>query len=430
MIRLFFLFVCLSLIACAHVPKQEPISATSPIGKIPKEPLIKVNYIDHNGISETIVLAERLKQFATLPPCSPQSYKKLLRIYQKDDQGNSRSILTSYYDNGQIHQYLECINARACGPYVEWHENGQKKLESYVQAGIADLSDQSLISWSFHGDARAWDEKGNITAYCQYEGGKQSGVYCTYHINGTLASKSNWKSGKQVGLAYTYSEQGEIVEMTSYENGKRQGRAEGFHKGGYRAIEEWYDNDLLMKGTYTLADGTIVSSIEKGWGIRSLFEDGRLVTQHEVENGKPDGKFSIFDNQGRLEKTYYLRDGKKHGPETWMFSGSDQKKRTLHWVDNELGGLVHTWYPNGIMESSKEFCHNCKHGLSTGWYMDGSIMLVEEYQMDKLIRGKYHRKGSLEPISSIEKGSGIATLFDGSGNFLESITYRDSIPEI
>lgn len=428
------IYYLLSLIllcsSCTHKTQAPPISTIHTPGQVPLEPLTKINVIDQNGISETIVQPERVKQFASVPLLAPQSYKKLLRIYKKDSQGNTKSILTSYYDNGQLHQYLECINSRACGPYCEWYEDGKKKLESYVVAGIGDLNPQAVESFSFQGLAQAWNDKGALFASCQYEVGKLSGTSYTYHPNGTPASKSLWKSGLQYGLALSYSPDGKVIESTSYENGKREGKAEGYHENQTLAFEEWYEQDLLITAKYFLPTGEEVSSITKGWGNRTIFRKGKITTQHEVENGKPEGKVSLFDSHGHLERTYYVRSDKRHGTETWYFPESNQKQRSIQWVDDEIHGIVQTWYTNGIMESSREFCHNQKHGMSTSWYKDGSTMLVEEYQFDKLIRGRYHKKGFSEPISQVDHSSGVVTLFDGDGNLIETVTYRDSVPEI
>lgn len=425
-------FLCFLLLTCSccKTPQEKQVTATRCIGHIPTEPLVKINFIDQNGVNETIVHPERLKQFASVPILSPQSYKKLLRIYKKDAQGNSKSILTSYYDNGQLHQYLECVNSRASGSYCEWYENGKKKLESLVVAGVGDLNAQAIESFSFQGTALAWNAKGGLSASCQYEGGKLSGVSFTYHSNEKIATKTLWKNGLQYGLALTYDTEGKLLESTSYENNKREGRAEGFHEAGSLAFEEWYEGDLLLSGKYYLPNGTIASTVTNGWGLRSIFSNNILVTQHEVENGKPEGKVSLFNTQGGIERTYYIRNAKKHGVETWFAPASNQKQRSLQWVDDEIHGLVQTWYTNGIMESSREFCHNQKHGVSSCWYRDGSIMLVEEYQNDKLLRGRYHRKGSQAPISHIENGSGTATLFDGEGNLIETVSYRDSLPDL
>lgn len=71
---------------------------------------------------------------------------------------------------------------------------------------------------------------------------------------------------------------------------------------------------------------------------------------------------------------------------------------------------------------------NQKQGFLTAWYSNGSLMLVEEYDSDKLIKGDYYRLGEKAAISQIDKGKGIATLFNSEGNFSRKVHYQDGKP--
>jgi antitoxin component YwqK of YwqJK toxin-antitoxin module len=71
---------------------------------------------------------------------------------------------------------------------------------------------------------------------------------------------------------------------------------------------------------------------------------------------------------------------------------------------------------------------NQKHGLLTAWYRNGALMLVEEYECDKLLKGEYYRMGEKIPLSQIEKGKGIATLFNPEGNFSRKVYYQEGKP--
>lgn len=69
-----------------------------------------------------------------------------------------------------------------------------------------------------------------------------------------------------------------------------------------------------------------------------------------------------------------------------------------------------------------------KEGTAFAWYQDGSRMLIEEYENDLLILGRYYKKGDNEPVSRVKEGDGIATLYDPKGNFVKKIPYRKGIP--
>ena len=103
--------IALLLAGCQPPPIiQDP---TVPFA-IVKEPLTRVNIVDHSNLSETITSPERLKELAKRNFLDPQPYQKVARVFARNKEGSARSIITSYYDNGQIRQYLECLKSSAC----------------------------------------------------------------------------------------------------------------------------------------------------------------------------------------------------------------------------------------------------------------------------------------------------------------------------
>ena len=72
---------------------------------------------------------------------------------------------------------------------------------------------------------------------------------------------------------------------------------------------------------------------------------------------------------------------------------------------------------------------NKKNGLCTVWYKDSSIMLVEEYENNRLVKGTYYKKNDSLPVSTVNNGSGTVTLYDSDGNFLKSIKYLKGVPQ-
>ncbi len=55
-------------------------------------------------------------------------------------------------------------------------------------------------------------------------------------------------------------------------------------------------------------------------------------------------------------------------------------------------------------------------------------MLMEEYENDKLLKGSYYKKGEANPISTIENGFGIATLYNAEGHFVQKVNYERGKP--
>ena len=82
------------------------------------------------------------------------------------------------------------------------------------------------------------------------------------------------------------------------------------------------------------------------------------------------------------------------------------------------------------MQSQREVNGNKKQGLSFAWYTNGDLMLMEEYENDLLIKGTYFKKGDKIPISKIEGGKGLATLYTNEGIFLRKVVYEKAHPKL
>lgn len=428
-----FLLCCLFLLAGCQPPHSTPPTAegiTQP--PLIKEPLVRMHTVDPNGLAETVTNQERLKEMAQRNFFDPQPYKKVLRVFAKDRQGTSKSIITSYYDNGRIRQYLECRNGRACGLYLEWYEDGQRKIEANVTAGQADLSDAAFSSWSFDGMCTAWNESGTCVALMPYKDGALHGLSKTFFPSGRLERTTQYDHGMKEGEEQACYETGQRSEVSSYHDNMRHGTSLVFFRDGKEAAHEEYQNDSLLTGTYFSPTGETLTSVIDGRGVRSSFKDGKLSLQQEVRNGHPEGWVTIYAPQGFIEQRYEVKNGKKNGQDIRYFPGVEKlrPKISIEWRDDIINGTVCTWYPNGALESQREMRNNLKQGLSMAWYSDKSVMLVEEYENDILKRGRYHKKGEIAPVSQVEKGTGTATIFDDSGSVIAKIPYVEGKPQV
>lgn len=425
---LLLLLLCFVAVGC-----QPQFSPLLPDGTerpaTPAEKLVRVHIIDQSNLAETITNSEKLKDFAQRDYLSPQPYKKVLRVFEKGEGGVSKSIVTSYYENGQVQQYLECENGRASGLYREWYSSGKKKSMSHVVAGQADLGEKAPLTWAFDGISEAWDEDGNLLARISYEKGRRHGPSVTFYPSGKIERTSTFEKGEPTGKDVLYNDDGTVNQEVSYLHGKREGPSLGFHAGGAPAWKEEYQNNRLLSGSYFAPDGKVVSTVSEGSGIRSLFDEGVLSSQQEIIDGTPQGKITLFEKDGSIEREYFIKDGKKEGRETRFFPGKEKKPRLqIEWKDGAIHGTVKTWYKTGAIESQKEMRDNKKHGLFMAWYPNGSVMLVEEYENNLLRKGMYHKRGEDVPVSQVNNGEGTATLFDENGSITEKIKYHEGKP--
>jgi antitoxin component YwqK of YwqJK toxin-antitoxin module len=147
-----------------------------------------------------------------------------------------------------------------------------------------------------------------------------------------------------------------------------------------------------------------------------------------LSNPYPEGSVEVFNEKSNISRVYHVKNNLKHGSDTEYFEKSVTPKISIHWHEGLIQGIVKTWYKDGQLESQKEINANKKNGLSTAWYVNGSVMLIEMYEDDKLIKGEYFKKDNTSPSSRIVEGSGIASLYDSEGNFLRQVNYNEGKP--
>lgn len=410
--------------------------ACSPMGffaYFPSEELTSINIIDQNGISETYSNADRLRQYENVDFLGNQPYQKVMRVYGKDDQGNSRALITSYHPNGQIRQYLEVVNNRALGAYKEWYETGRKKLNAYIVGGVADINTAAEKTWLFEGIARAWDENECLQAEIKYAKGLLQGESRYYHPNGKIWKKMYYHDNKLEGNFEIYLDNEDILQTTCYREGKKQGLSKRYWNPNQIAAEEHYVNDLLNSAKYYDKNGKEISSIADGNGCRVTFNKDTIFEMQQYQNGILEGEVKVFDENENLMGMYHMQNQLKHGEEIeyyppQFFNQHPQSMLSIQWYEGKIQGVCKTWYRNGKLESQREMSNNKKNGICLAYYNDGNLMLIEEYEMGKLLKGKYFKKGDKRPVSEVSEGNGLVTMYDPEGNYLNKYTYAKGVP--
>lgn len=410
-----FLFAFIVLTGCAARTRSE-------------DHLASINIIDRNGFSETITTEERLKQYENVDFLTTMPYQKVLRVYGRDESGNIASYITSYHPNGQPKQYLEVVNGRAFGKYQEWFSNGKLKIDANVIGGAADIHPGVENTWVFDNLSRAWDEEGNLKAEILYSKGDLEGISYYYHPNGVIWKKIPNCKHLIDGTVEIFLETGQLLQSIQYVNGLKEGLAYRYWQENKIASAESYIQGKLESGVYFDCSGNKISEVNCGEGYRAIFAKDYVAELQEIHGGLQEGIVKMFGKSGRLLRTYKVKNNFKHGEEVFYFDDGIQPKLSLNWYENKIQGSVKSWYSHGTAESKREFNNNAKNGIATAWYRDGNLMLIEEYDQNKLLKGEYYKKGERQPVSRIVDGKGTATLYDGEGNFLQNIPYNKGRP--
>lgn len=397
------------------------------------EQLVAIQIQDRNGLTETISNGDRIETYESVNYLANQPYKKVLRVFKKE--GKNHSKITTYHPNGSICQYLEADEMRAHGAYKEWHPNGQLKIEAQVIGGPADITPGAQQDWLFEGTSQVWDEQGNLLAQILYHKGVLEGHSLYYSPSGHLEKDLQFHNNVLEGDTFEFFPNGQIKSRNCFRRGSKDGQSIGYFQSGQPVWIEDYSDGLLLKATYYTPDGTQIAEVDNGGGFQAVFENNFLSALVEYKFGHPEGLVKQYSPNGEVQRMYTLKNGQKQGEEIEFYlsreteqSGSPLKKLSINWKENAVHGCVKTWYNNGQLESQREYCRNQKMGPALGWYRNGSIMLVEEYEEDRLIKGQYYKINQNEPVSSVVNGNGVAALYDSDGLFLRKVIYMKGKP--
>jgi antitoxin component YwqK of YwqJK toxin-antitoxin module len=423
----FVLFLCMLLITFTSAKKANKKRLLN---------LTSIHIVDRNGFEETISAKDRIAQFQRVDFMKQQPYQKVLRIFERDSRGNIRSVVSTYHENGNPKQFLEILNARANGIYQEWHENGNIRLATRVIGGAPDVTGTAERTWIFDGPSGVWNEDGNLIAEMTYNQGLLEGESKYYHACGSIWKIIPYCKNLVNGTVEIYKNNGDLLQQLNFSEGCKEGTSNRFWDCEHIANQENFCKDKLVNGQYFNKEGELISEVKQGNGFRAIFGKESVTELQEYQDGILEGKVRVFNCNGNLKRTYHIKDNIKHGEEIEYYektfaSPSDEPKIKLsfYWYEGKIQGHAKSFYPNGVQESQKEMSNNHKSGVTTAWYKDGSLMLIEEYEENKLVRGDYFRKGEKTPISQVSQGKGIVSIFDADGHFVQKIPYANGKPE-
>jgi len=370
---------------------------------------------DRNGFSETVSAPERLQRLEKQNFDANQPYAKVIRVFERDPDGALRSVITTYHPNGQLYQRLEAKDGRAHGAYQEYFPNGQQRISAFVQGGTADLAEEAMTSWQFDRDSLVWRETGSLEAILPYQNGVMHGQERYFYPGGQLQHVRHYVEGKLHGRSIELNREGGLLAEENYVSGQPDGSWRRWWPSGAAQAEELWERGKLLSGAYWSSAGEGLFGVDEGYGMRPQFRDSLLWRTCQVSAGAISGELREFDANGRLVRCWSEMCGIKQGEETLFDPATGRPKLIMSWADDRLSGPVKTFYPSGATESHRNLSENKLHGQSIAWYPNGQIMLIEQYDQDKLMRGEYYSLGCQHPISAVIDGVGTVSLFGADG---------------
>ncbi|MDN4167091.1 hypothetical protein QWY31_16390 [Cytophagales bacterium LB-30] len=152
-----------------------------------------------------------------------------------DSANNSPIILKT--DSGTASFRIMPINAKPrVTPDSEYH---------WYHGGAVHVNKGGFSGRLLHGPCSFFDLEGRLMMQGEYEIGRKSGEWVSWHPNGEKKSVEKWKKGQLVGTLMVWDEQGELLRQQEYKAGLLHG--ESLEKKGMTWDTLYYKKGLLKE---------------------------------------------------------------------------------------------------------------------------------------------------------------------------------------
>jgi len=338
-----------------------------------------------------------------------------------------------YYSNGKKSSEGTMKNGKPDGYWITYYENGMIKSEG-------NRKNYELDSiWKFYNSA------GKKTMEIAYKQGKKNGIRKTFDENetieenftedikqgytfyyfpeGMIKQKIYFKDGLEDGTSFEYDKKGILNTLTVYKKGFVVSK-DNINRFDYNGLKrglwkEFYENGMV-KNECTYLDGKKngfmkeyskegnLSKIEKyindekqldapelkNYELKyDYYPNGKVKVAGSYYNNKAEGIRREYSQDGKIEKSYVLKDGKVTGMGIIDENGWKQGKWKEYYDDGSLkqeGVYLNTrktgewkfYYPGAgtLLEQTGTYDKNGKPEGEWKWfYESGNIRRIENY---------------------------------------------------
>lgn len=210
---------------------------------------------------------------------------------------------------------------------------------------------------------------------CGFKNGLQEGYCKHFYENGQLKEVANWKKGKLEGPATFFYENGKKKAEGEYKKNFKVGVWQYFHENGKLQAKEKYvyrDHMSVLEGEYI-----------------SYYDDGQLKITSFYKNGKRQGDFIAYHENGKI-----ANKGKMKDDACDLFQIFDKEGYLLQEgkLDNafQKTGLWKEYYLSGKKKAEGNYVSEKEEGEWFIFTEDGKIQKIITYKNGEEIASKKH----------------------------------------
>ena len=209
------------------------------------------------------------------------------------------------------------------------------------------------------------------------------GVCRSRYENGTTYLLANFEAGKLSNFKI-WTDQGILQVQGEFTNGKLSNPAKLFDP----ALRAFGLPDGQMGGkakgiSFRAHFGLSESSLRHGtWNFRH--PNGEKLKEFAYQDGMLNGRFSSFDDKGRLLTKCHYSLGELEGAWTSYRWPQGHRSESRSYRKGKLTGIWSKWNPSGAMKEKTFYSKGLKNGVHMLWHDNGQLAEKAIYKNDKL----------------------------------------------
>ena len=200
--------------------------------------------------------------------------------------------------------------------------------------------------------------------YGTYKDGKREGSWECYYPDGQLETKMTFQDDRAVGECEYYYPDGQLKSKGNCQHYK-EGAWVYYHPNGQLALKAFYDKQSHLR--------------EGAW--ERYYPSGQLQERENYnENGRLDGPYEFYYDNGQLRTKCSFEDGKKQGTREIYYKNGQLAEKAV-FVDGELKEVLEAYDHKGKPKEAKFDYHINDDRTET--FEESSILKWENWRLQE-----------------------------------------------
>lgn len=237
----------------------------------------------------------------------------------------------------------------------------------------------------------------------------ENGICISYHDNWEVNTKVMMVSYKRNGSSISYDEEGNVIAILNFENDVLIGDKNFLYYSNGRlkaSFDAKSTEDILLRKFYS--------------------ENGLLLNEHKLLNGKFHGEQKVYYRDGGLKIQECYNNGVLNG-EAKTFYKNGQLQFSGSYVDGIQDGEIRRYYLNGNLKKAFDVEDGKVIGVAHEYFSDGAVSSSQYYENGFVVKVKsFYENGSLEFLFPMKNNirDGISNWYYRNGQLRRSILYK------